>query len=351
MSHGWRFTAVFFASVGLTVIVVLRAGQTARADDPNQETTLPAAAVAPASPETAASPEKYKLIFKFRQNQIVHQEISHEFQLTTSKNQDSETVHNSSKSKRHYRVAAVDDKTGIADLEMIIDWVHMLASFDKNDGSTTDPIEFQSDDPSKQPKKFDHILASIGKRAWLCFSPTGAPVKGPPAQTQAGKTAAGAPSPSKAATSNVTDGTLEAYLFPLPEHAVGIGETWKEPFDVRVKDDEQNLVKIRLQRTYKLAQVKNGRAVIECRTFILTPIQNPAVAAQFIERESSGKIEFDIEQGMIISREWSVDKTIINAVGANSSMRAKSRYREKLLGSEATPDRRGRIVPTSTNKK
>jgi len=329
MSHGWRFAVLLVASVALAVNFGHWTDQTALADDQPQST----------DPSAAAPPEKFTLAFKFRPNQIVHQEITHEFQLTTNKNQDSETVRNYSKSRRHYHVTAVDDKTGVADMDMIIDWVHMLASFDKNDGSTSEPIEFQSDDPKKQPKKFDHILASIGKRAYVRFSPIGAPVK----------TAPGATAPLVTVAPGVTDGTLEAYFFPLPEKAVAVGEIWTEPFDVRVNDSEQNLVRVRLQRKFKLAQVKNGRAVIEFRTSIISPVKDPVIEAQFIERESAGKIEFDIEQGMIVSREWSIDKSIVNPVGANSSMRAKSRYREKLLGAEATADRQGKITPASAN--
>jgi hypothetical protein len=139
----------------------------------------------------------------------------------------------------------------------------------------------------------------------------------------------------------VTDGSLEAFLFPLPEQAVAVGEVWKERFDVHARDPNNALVKISLQRTFKLTEVKNGRATVEFRTAILTPIQIPAIGAQFIDREINGKIVFDIEQGMIVSRESLVDNTIVNPVGANSSMHAKSRYRETLLGIEATADRKG----------
>ncbi len=332
MPLGRRFAVLVFALVALAT----GAQRITQAEDQPQPAESPKAEPAAARPATEPAPEKYKLTFKFRPNQIVHQEISHEFELTTSKNQEAETVRNSSKSKRHYRVAAVDDKTGVADLEMIIDWVHMVATFDKHDGSPVEPIEFQSDDPNKRPAKFAQIMASIGKSAWLRFNSTGRPVKGPAAKAKPG-------------AADSTDGNLEAYLFLLPEQPVAIGETWNDPFATRVKDDEQNLVLIRLQRAYKLAKVVNGRATIECRTFIVTPINNPSVAAQFIERESTGRIEFDIEQGMIVSREWSVDKTIVNAVGSNSSMRAKGRYREKLLGLEATADRAGKIEAAKVN--
>ena len=341
MSQRWRFVLVLFASVGLAH----RAGLTTQASEQLKKSVLPETTAASASPLSAVPAEKYKLMFKFKPNQIVHQEISYESEMTTHKNQDTQTVRNSTKSKRHYRVTAVDDKTGVADLDMTIDWVHMLASFDNGEGEKTEPIEFLSDDPKKQPKQFNDIRASIGKPAWLRFSPAGAPVKTP----------SGAPPKTDAAAAPVTDGSLEAYLFPLPEQALAIGEIWKERFDVRMRDIDKQLVKISLQRTYKLTEVKNGRAVIELRTAILTPVQDPAIAAQLIQREVTGKIVFDIEQGLIVSREWSVDNTIINPVGANSSMRATSRYREKLLGSEATADRERRIrphdQPVATSKK
>lgn len=331
MSHGWRFVLVLVALASL----VHKAGQMTRADDQLEQSVLPATAIAPASPPDAAPPEKYKLAFKFRLNQIVHQEITSESEMTTQKNQDTETARNSSKSKRHYRVAAVDEKTGIADLELTIDWVHMLASIGEGDGKNTEPVEFQSDDPKKHPKKFNDVLASIGKHAWLRFSPTGAPVKAPP----------GAPQPKGNAAPIVTDGSLEAFLFPLPEQPVAVGEIWRERFDVHARDVDKNRVRISLQRTYKLTEVKNGRAVIELRTAVLTPVKAPEIAAQLIQREINGKIVFDIEQGWIVSREWSIDNTIVNPVGANSSMRARSRYREKLLGSEATADRESKIRP------
>jgi len=330
MSQGWRFVLVLFVSIVLTQSAL----PWARADESPKASAVPETAIAPDSQPDAAPVEKYKLAFKFRPSQIVHQEISYESEMTTHKNQDTEIVRNSSKSRRHHRVLAVDEKSGVGDLEVTVDWVHMLASFDNGEGTNIEPIEFQSDDPNKQPEKFRQILSKIGKHDRLRFSPAGAPVK----------TSNGAPAKADPAAP-VTDGSLEAYLIPLPEQPVAVGDAWLERFDVLTRDINKNPVKISLKRTYTLTQVKNGRAVIELRTAILTPVNDAAIAAQLIEREIVGKVTFDIEHGWIASREWSVDNTIINPVGDNSSMRVKTRYREKLLGSEATAVREAKTRP------
>jgi hypothetical protein len=332
-----------------SVALAHRAALGVRAEDRLDEPSALPASTAPANFADTDGTKTHKLAFKFRLNQIVHYEISHEAEMTTHKNQDTEIARNTSRSRRHYRVLAVDGKSGAADLELTIDWVHMLASFDNGEGKPLDPIEFQSDDPKKHPEKFKHVLASIGQHARLRFSATGAPIRDPV------KAASGAPRNPGSTAPAVTDGTLESYLFPLPEQPVAAGETWTERFDVLARDVDKNLVKIPLKRTFKLADVTNGVASIELRTAILAPVEDPAIAAQLIQREITGKISFDIERGLIISREWSIDNTIINPVGANSSMRAKSSYREKLLGSEAISERPSTLRPqdrsAATSKK
>jgi hypothetical protein len=338
MLHGWRFVLVSCAAA--CILAALDCSV------PAAEDAQPAASgEAPAQPA-----EKHQLAFKFRLGQIVRQEISHESEIKTHKNQDTETAKNSSHLKRHYKVVAADEKTGAGDLELTIDWVHMRAEFETA-GKTHPPVEFQSDDPKKQPVQFGDVKASVGRsRATIRFSPTGAPVKVvsgtiPQLPSGPGSEAKGI------SGSPLSDGSLEAYLIPLPEKPVAVGESWKDPFDVILRDDAKNLVKVAIQRVYKLVEVKDGRAVIELRTAILSPITNGAVEAQLIQREISGKIVFDIEQGLIISRETNIDKTIVNAVGANSSMRAVSTYREKLVGVESIADRQTETASDATSKK
>jgi Family of unknown function (DUF6263) len=337
MSQGWRFVLI----CGVSVFILAASSGVAPATDEAPSTTERA------GESGAKAAEKHKLTFKFQVGQIVRQEIAHESEIKTHKNQDTETARNSSKSRRHYRVVAVDERSGEADLELTIDWVHMTASFEGADGKKTKPIEFQSNDPEKHPEQFGNILASVGRScATIRFNRTGAPVK--VVSGRVPQTATAPIGESKATTgSPLTDGSLEAYLIPLPDQPVAVGEEWRDKFDVIVRDDVKNLTKITIQRVYKLLEVKEGRAVIELRTAILTPVNNGAIAAQLIQREITGKIVFDIERGLIISRETVVDNTVVNAVGANSVMRALSRYHEKLAGVDVIADRKAEDGVTS----
>jgi hypothetical protein len=322
---------------GLFLILVGGARFAARAEDqsakpaaPQESGTLPT--------EGGPPPAKHRLAFKFRPNQVVRYEVVNDSEITTHVNEETETVRNASKARRHYRVKAIDDKTGNADLELSIDWVHMLASFDNPNRAKTKPIEFQSDDPEKQPRQFQEVAESVGKpRGTIQFSPFGKPleivgglpVKPPAAANQLAQGPAAPP---------LHDTSPESFLVPLPEQPVAIGETWKERFDIVLRDSEKNRFRITIQRSFKLAEVKEGRALIELGTAVLTPIPNPSIAGQLIQREITGKVVFDIDRGLIVSREAGVDRTVLGPFGAKSSMRAKTEYRERLLAVETIAD-------------
>lgn len=306
-------------------------------EQPSKANTPRTADDSPSPPETDPG-EKYTLAFKFRPNQVVRYEVTNETEITTNFKGDTETVRNKSESIKNYRVTAVEE-SGAGDLELSIEWVHMVASFSDPDGAKAEPVEFQSDDPTKHPAKFRHILDTVGKpRATIRFSPTGKPLKvlagaPQPPPVAANQIAAGAAAPP------VADTSPESYFVPFPEKPVAIGEVWKDRFDVIARNLDRNPVKVTMQRTFRLAEVKQGRALIELRTAILTPVQDQAVAGQLIQREISGKIDFDIERGLILSRESGVDNTVVNPFGPKSSMRARSQYHERILTSEATAAR------------
>jgi hypothetical protein len=318
---------VTIVCVSLSLVVGTRS---VRSDE--QPTTGAAPKSSTATSE-AAPVEKYKLEFKFRPNQILRYEVFNEQEITTTAREEIEIHRNTTKTKRHHRVAALDEKTGAADLEMSIDWVYMRALWDKKDGTRPVPVEFQSDDPDKQPERFRHVLASVGKPwATIRFRPTGTPLK---VVSSAVKSSEG-----KSLTSETgADGALEAYLIVLPEYPVAIGEIWREKFDVVTLDENRNRARVTIQRSYKLAEVNARRATIDLKTAILSPITNPSIASQLLLREVCGKIVFDLERGQIVSKEWAVQNTVVNPIpGVSSLMKGSGRYTEKLIAEEPAPE-------------
>jgi hypothetical protein len=351
MSRQWRRTSPKTACISGGLLAVLCFPLFAEDLPTPASTPKPAetTAVELAEGESAAPSEKHLLAFKFRPDQVVRYEVRHETEMTTHFSGSTEIARNKSESRRAYKVTQVTPE-GQGDLQLSIEWVHMTAQFD-NGVSKTKPIEFQSDDPNKRPQQFQHILATIGPpQATIRFSPSGRPLKAeplvptPPSNTDPAKDKASPASGSVAAMA--ADASHENYLILLPEQPVAVGETWKDRFEIVAREPPDKIpVKITMQRSFKLTEIKEGRATIEFRTVILTPIQNPAISAQLMQRETTGKFVFDVEQGLIVSREATCDRMVVDALGPKSSTRAISKYQEKLLTVTATA---GRDAPTET---
>ena len=58
---------------------------------------------------------------------------------------------------------------------------------------------------------------------------------------------------------------------------------------------------VKTQQKFTLLKVDDGIAQIEVETQILTPIHDPMIEAQLIQRASSGIVRFDIQRGRGIS--------------------------------------------------
>ena len=282
------------------------------------------------NPAPAAAGEKYLLKFQFKPGQVVRYEVIHEGEITTQYNEVTEVAKNKSQSKKHYEVKAAH-ADGAGDLELTIDWVHMEAS----QGNSA-PIVFKSDESDSVPKAYQALLKAIGQpQATIRFSAAGEILK-VEAATKANQ--------ATVAKANSSTASPESYLIPLPTQPISVGESWKERFEVEITNQDRLPIKVSMLRTYKLEQVQAGRAMIEFRTSILTPIDDAALAAQLIQRETNGKIVFDLQEGILLSRTSGVDRTVLNPFGQKSSMRAVSVYRERVLPPDETAAKPGKTV-------
>lgn len=286
----------------------------------------------PGKKNDAEKPQKHVLRFKFKADQTVRYEITSKMEMKTIFNGLTEQVRNSSDVRKAYKVTSVNGE-GEGSLEMVIEWTRMIAEFD--DGvAVTKRSEFQSDDPMKRPAQFLPIYAKIGRpQALIRFNALGRPLEVKPLLVDRED------SKTPLAALGSADAPYESYLVPLPEDPVAVGDTWKESFQGVARDAAGLPMRIAMQRVYKLNEVKDGQAQIGFRTVILTPIQDPAVQAQILQRETAGQIVFDVEQGQIVSRDVSVDKLVVNPFGQGSSMKALTTFREKLIPADLAASR------------
>ncbi len=122
---------------------------------------------------------------------------------------------------------------------------------------------------------------------------------------------------------------------PLPEEPVTVGHRWSVPDEVALRLPGEPVRRIKTRQVYTLRKVKTGVATIDVRTEVLTPVQDPAIEAQLVQRLQEGTIKFDVDAGRLLSRQMDMDKTVIGFNGAESQMDYLARFTEEMLSGDA----------------
>ena len=141
----------------------------------------------------------------------------------------------------------------------------------------------------------------------------------------------------------------------LPDNPVEIGDTWDEPFDVKVTLPKGLSKSVKTRWHHKLADVKNGIATIEVTYQVLSPT-DAGVELELVQRMMTGQVQFDIAKGRIVSQKMDVDKRIIGFAGPTSSMQYIMKMEEKLLKEEPktaakAPSKTKGKAPVANNRK
>jgi hypothetical protein len=134
--------------------------------------------------------------------------------------------------------------------------------------------------------------------------------------------------------------TSTQMTMPLPDHPVAPGDTWSTPIEIEVTLKDGKLKKIQTRQKFTLEKVADGIATVHVDSQILTPINDPAIEAQLIQRLSEGSVRFDVEAGRVISQQLDLDRHVIGFSGPASSMHYVTRFTEKLLPAAAQTARR-----------
>jgi hypothetical protein len=118
---------------------------------------------------------------------------------------------------------------------------------------------------------------------------------------------------------------------PLPDEPVSIGHTWSLPEDIDIPLEGGGTKRIKAIQQFVLEEVKTGVATIRVSTDILTLITDPAIESQLVQRESEGRVRFDIDEGRVLGQQMDVDKHVVGIRGEASSIHYVNRFSERLL--------------------
>lgn len=284
---------------------------------------------APAAKTPAGNPNAtYKLAYKFQKGGVVQYETQQNVKFVSKFQGNEETAINKTQTRKNYRVVSVNPD-GSADLELVIEWVRMKADF----GGGGLPIEFDSKDPAaKTQAKFADVLRNVGKpQAQLQCAANGKVLKIKEISLVTPAAAGAQPVRLK----DVAGREDFNFLTVFPDEPIKVGKTWTEKSDIKVTVEDNLKETVELQRKYTLESVNGNIATVSFKTSVLTPVKNPTVAIQLIQRETSGKLEFDLELGAMISRHVDSDKSVINPAGNNTAMHSTSYLFERIITSTA----------------
>jgi hypothetical protein len=279
------------------------------------ESTAPpsAPATAPArQPIAAARPEppkptEFRLAYKFLVNQDVRMPLAVDAEIHVQKGPSVTNSTNQSLVDRHYHINSVESD-GSAIVDLFIDKVRLSYAF--NGGR---PIVYDTSKDPLPPRGFEEVSRSIGPHGRVRFTPQGGllPLSG------------GAPSDP------ATDPS-ESFLDLLPANPVKIGDEWFDDIKVKVAVSRNLAQKITMRRRYRLEAVNGNLATIHLRTTEITPISDPQMRIQLLQRAPEGNITFDIDRGVTVSRDLDCSRTETGAMGEGSQIVATTHWKGTL---------------------
>jgi hypothetical protein len=271
---------------------------------------------------------KYDLKYKFTSGEVLMTEVVHRASVRTSIQGTTQTAETQSKSVKMWKVEGVDE-SGAATFTYMVDNIEM---WQKSSGRNE--VRYDSKTDETVPPGYEEVARSVGvPLSVVTMDPRGTIVR------------------RKETRANPV-GVSTQMTMPLADHPIAIGESWTSPveIDVTLKDGTQK--KVQTRQKFTLESVSDGLAQIKVDSQVLTPVSDPSIEAQLVQRLSSGPVQFDIEAGRVVSQQLDLDKHVIGFNGPTSSMHYVTRSTEKLLApGEAEPAAKEAKAEPSKDKK
>lgn len=251
---------------------------------------------------------KYELRYKFVPGEVVKSEVVHRASVRTTIQGTTQTAETRSCSTKMWKIDAVDD-AGVATFTHLVDNIEMWQK-----ASGRQEIRYNSQTDETPPAGYEEVAKSVGvPLSIVTMDPRGTILKREIAH--------------KGAMNVSTQITM-----PLPEGPIAIGETWSTPIEVDVTLQDGSHKKVQTRQKFTLESVTDGIAHVAIDSQVLTPVSDPSIEAQLVQRMSSGWVKFNLEAGRVVAQELELDKHVVGFNGPSSSMHYVTRFTETLLG-------------------
>lgn len=278
--------------------------------------SLPSAAAPIEAPRPTAG---VRLTYRFTPGETVRYRIEHAVQMLAVKGAVTERSVSRARTDQHYEVTGVADD-GTATLRLVIAAARMEASF-----NAESPVIFDSTAKTAPPRQYLPVSRAVGTPlAEIQVRPDGTVAKATPLLAAGDLAALGG---GLGRTAEEAGGLFDVF----PDRRLCVGDEWSDTFKVKVSVTTTLRREVTLLRTYRLERLNDGVAVVAFRTVLLTPVTEPGLLVQLIQRQFAGTLRFDATAGRLMSKEFASDNTELGWAGDDSSLRAIGRRTEELL--------------------
>lgn len=276
---------------------------------PQREGLKPATVSQPAG--LADADGKYLLRYRFSNGEMVRWQVEHTAKIITSVQGTTQTAETVTASRKAWKV--IETRPGGETR-----FIHAVEAIEMKQKLTgRQETVYNSETDKDVPPIFAEAAKQVGvPLAEIVIDARGQVIKREDKQKR----------PEGSPTNTIT--------LVLPDTPLAIGESWTAPFDLKATDGDGNVQTVKARHKLTLENVEDGVAVLKNETQILSPITDPAIEAQVVQSETSGRVRFDLRTGRITAQESDLDKEVFGFQGAESKLHYTARFRETLNGKQ-----------------
>jgi hypothetical protein len=256
-----------------------------------------------------AEEAKYTLRYQFHPGETLRWNVEQRTQMRTTVSKSTQDTETASFSMKAWRVKEVQPD-GTATFEHLVEWIDMRQRL-----SGRQEVRYDSRTDKTAPPGFQDVATAVGMPlSTITLSTQGKIVKR-----------------EKHAVKGSSSQEGGEITVPLPVDAIAVGHEWRQPCDIDVPLPTGGVKKLKAEQKFKLEGVQTGVATISICTQILTPITDPAIEAQVVQREGQGTVRFDIDAGRVLSQQRDTDKHVVGFRGDASSLHYVNRFSEEFV--------------------
>ena len=258
--------------------------------------------------------QEYELVYKLTPGEEIRTQVVHLVTVESKIKGFTQTAKTRSVSTRLWKIVGVDAKGNIT-LDNSVEAVDMWQSHTDDKGAKE--VSYNSQKDAMPPPIYEAVAKTVGVTlATITIDPAGKIID------------------RRSNQPNFNPGIGELTV-PLPGKKVKIGNTWFTPEVIPLRTDDGMLKRIETRQVYKLEKVELGVATISVVTQVLTPVSDPKLESQLVQRLQKGTIKFDVDAGRLIHKQMDLDESVLGFAGADSSMQYLARLTEEPLKNEA----------------